>query len=111
MLNANGIYNCPNCGAPISSEKCPYCGTVFYDFSCIDLNEPTYIKFKYEGTIVMCKAVLRECQLSLHNNYADYQPLGGLKIPVVRGQSAEVNLTFDAVTDEDGRLITYVKEE
>lgn len=28
--------NCPNCGAPISSIECPYCGTVFYDFATID---------------------------------------------------------------------------
>lgn len=25
--------NCPNCGAPITGNKCEYCGTVFYDFS------------------------------------------------------------------------------
>lgn len=28
-LNKNGKINCPNCGAIITSEKCPYCGTVF----------------------------------------------------------------------------------
>lgn len=22
-------FNCPNCGAPITSTKCPYCGSVF----------------------------------------------------------------------------------
>ena len=28
-LNKNGIINCPNCGAAITSEECPYCGTNF----------------------------------------------------------------------------------
>lgn len=23
--------NCPNCGAPIKTGKCPYCGTIFVD--------------------------------------------------------------------------------
>lgn len=23
------MTNCPNCGAPITGEKCEYCGTVF----------------------------------------------------------------------------------
>mgnify|MGYP004657774481 CR=1 FL=1 len=23
------MYNCPNCGAPITGTKCEYCGTVF----------------------------------------------------------------------------------
>lgn len=22
-------FNCPNCGAPITSTECPYCGSVF----------------------------------------------------------------------------------
>ncbi len=24
------MINCPNCGAPIVSDKCEYCGTVFH---------------------------------------------------------------------------------
>ena len=28
----NGSKNCPNCGAPIETEKCPYCGTTLYTF-------------------------------------------------------------------------------
>lgn len=27
------LYNCPNCGAPITGDKCEYCGTVFRDQS------------------------------------------------------------------------------
>ena len=23
--------NCPNCGAPIKTDKCPYCGTTFVE--------------------------------------------------------------------------------
>lgn len=39
-------YCCPNCGAPIEGDKCEYCGTVFVDFGCIDLEQPFVLKFK-----------------------------------------------------------------
>lgn len=33
ILGVTGTYkkptNCPNCGAPVSSDKCGYCGTIF----------------------------------------------------------------------------------
>lgn len=28
-LAVNKTTNCPNCGAPITAMKCPYCGTDF----------------------------------------------------------------------------------
>lgn len=43
-------YNCPNCGAVLEYDKhkCPYCGTSYFDMSCIDFEEgtPFYLKFK-----------------------------------------------------------------
>ena len=42
----NGSKNCPNCGAPIETEKCPYCGTVFLDFAAMDADQPFYMKVK-----------------------------------------------------------------
>ena len=41
--------NCPNCGAPITSTKCPYCGSVFFDFVTLDDGEQTYTQ------IVQCR--------------------------------------------------------
>lgn len=42
--------NCPNCGAPydIDKNKCPYCGTSYYDMSAIDFEsgEPFYLKIR-----------------------------------------------------------------
>lgn len=29
MVQVEAIGNCPNCGAPIRGDECPYCGTVF----------------------------------------------------------------------------------
>ena len=38
--------NCPNCGAviDIDKDKCAYCGTSYYDLSCIPFNEPFYLR-------------------------------------------------------------------
>lgn len=42
--------NCPNCAAPydVQLNKCPYCGTSYFDLSSIDLTlkEPFYLKIK-----------------------------------------------------------------
>ena len=29
MVTLESIDNCPNCGAPIRGDECPYCGTAF----------------------------------------------------------------------------------
>ena len=31
--------NCPNCGAPITGQKCEYCETVFYALKHFDHND------------------------------------------------------------------------
>ena len=49
--------NCPNCGAPINSTVCPYCGTAFYDFATLDDERPTYIQAKIGGQLLMFRAM------------------------------------------------------
>lgn len=48
-------FNCPNCGAPIASDICPYCGTAFLDWSCIDERKANFIKVKFNGQIHLMK--------------------------------------------------------
>jgi hypothetical protein len=57
-------YNCPNCGAPIESTRCPYCGTVFYDFATVNVGEPTYIRLKASDRILTFKAFVGEVQIT-----------------------------------------------
>lgn len=40
------LLNCPNCGAPIDSDICPYCGSVFLDWTAYDMTKPTFVKVK-----------------------------------------------------------------
>lgn len=109
MLNAKGTYNCPNCGAPITDEKCSYCGTVFYDFSCIELGEIAYIKLKYNGNIVVCKAVAKECTIQLQPGFFAVPVLGECVSKYINTtETAQIELTFD-VLSEGGRLFTSRK--
>lgn len=56
--------NCPNCGAPITSTKCPYCGTVFYDFATLDSTKPTYIRMVWNDRIVTSRVVMRTASIN-----------------------------------------------
>ena len=66
---ANGSKNCPNCGAPIETEKCPYCGTMFLDFAAMDADQPFYMKIKQDGQIYILKAKMTSMELK--TEYSD----------------------------------------
>ena len=95
-IRINESTNCPNCGAPIESERCPYCGTMFIDFACMDLDKPFYLKIKHNGHIFTVKVKLRnigmtneECTL-----YCDGKPFMG--IPV-----RDLSMNFDIISRKE----------
>ena len=53
------MFNCPNCGAPITADRCIYCGTTFIDWSAVDMEKANYIKIKHDGHIALVKAYVR----------------------------------------------------
>lgn len=65
---ANGSKNCPNCGALIETEKCPYCGTMFLDFAAMDADQPFYMKIKQDGQIYVLKAKMTSMELKTEYN-------------------------------------------
>ena len=65
---ANGSKNCPNCGAPIETGKCPYCGTIFLDFAAVDADQPFYMKIKQDGKIYIMKAKMSSMELRIEPN-------------------------------------------
>lgn len=60
--------NCPNCGAPIENEVCPYCGTYFYDFAALDANEPCYIKIKVKDKILTAKVNINSIDMNRYHS-------------------------------------------
>ena len=57
--------NCPNCGAPITSIECPYCGSMFYDFVTLDSTKPTYIRMVWNDQIIMSRVVMRTATINI----------------------------------------------
>lgn len=53
------MFNCPNCGAPITSDRCIYCGTTFIDWTTVDMEKANFIKIKHDGRIKLIKAYVR----------------------------------------------------
>lgn len=64
----NGSKNCPNCSAPIETEKCPYCGTMFLDFAAMDADQPFYMKVKQDGKIYILKVKMTSMELRIEPN-------------------------------------------
>ena len=58
------LLNCPNCAAPIEKDYCPYCGSVFLDWACFDVQKPTFVKIRdrITGRIKLVKLSL--CSVS-----------------------------------------------
>ena len=61
--------NCPNCGAVIEVDKnkCPYCGTSYFDFANIPLNEPFYLRIKTNDGKMFTQKVFLSNMSATHN--------------------------------------------
>lgn len=61
-------------GCAIRSDRCEYCGSVFYDWAVIDTEKPSFIKIKRGNRYYWLRAQMEA--LSVHSNdeqsfYAD----------------------------------------
>ena len=91
-----GSLNCPNCGAPINEEKCPFCGTLFVDFAAMDADKPFFMKIKHNGEVFIVKVRLTD--VSMHTVTVDYCIDGcGFNKHLIRGQT---EMTMDFVVVE-----------
>lgn len=90
---ANGSKNCPNCGAPIETEKCPYCGTMFLDFAAMDADQPFYMKVKQGGKIYILKVKMTSMELKAEYNDA-YSMFGSrlLTLRPISGLTLDFNV-------------------
>ena len=112
------MINCPNCAAPVNPQenKCPYCGTSYFDMSAIDIDhgEPFYLKLKLNGMVITQKVVARpDIEITVSNDYADV--ISGNNKMVSRysmGSNLSTNITFEAVADYKNKntLCTIIKE-
>jgi hypothetical protein len=100
--------NCPNCGAPydVDYNKCPYCGTSYYDLSALDFtaHEPFYLKIKTEMNGMPCyitQLVRPRTDMSIEfsSDTVDAYDLCGSRIcSFTRSNTITTNISFEAVT-------------
>ena len=99
--------NCPNCGAPYdtSLNKCPYCGTSYYDLSALDLTgrEPFYLKIKTELNGQPCyitQLVRYKPDMSIEISSETVDCCGAFGVPlytVTQSRTMTTNISFEAV--------------
>lgn len=99
--------NCPNCGAPYDIElnKCPYCGTSYYDLSALDIDaqEPFYLKIKSNINGMPCYITqlvrpMRDMNMEFGMDTTDVIGMGGSRLcSFVRNQTLTTNISFQAI--------------
>lgn len=85
--------NCPNCGAVMNTDKCDHCGSILYDFACLDADQPFFIKIKKGNSVHRLKVCLTDLRFDLYRNeamaYFDDNPY-----MLMRSPDAELDLHF-----------------
>lgn len=99
------ILNCPNCGAPITSEQCPYCGTLFYDFSAIEIGKPCFLKIKLDNNIMLVKAISRNIDINMSSDTVEaYDTFGSPILTFVTNRNMDLSMEFNCVPFNDHLL-------
>lgn len=102
--------NCPNCGAPIESTKCPYCGTVFYDFATLSADEPVYIRLKINGKIHVFKGIVSGSEMTIEPRYSYLGFAGGCSM-IRNGNDMTVDVRINVLEDDKGIILKTVEED
>ena len=112
--------NCPNCGAvyEINKNKCPYCGTSYYDMSAIDFTngEPFYLKIRtnLNGQSAYITQLVKPSleTIEITSETVDYY--GGLPSTKLfsyeSNRGVTTNISFRGITDKNGNLFTVSVE-
>ena len=115
--------NCINCGAPFNIElnKCPYCGTSYFDMSCLDLDSgkpfALKIKTKINGRdcfITQMVRPLNNLSIEVSQDYDGIYGFDGVKRSYgkyICGQSVKTNLGLEAVTLPNQKEILRIEVE
>ena len=98
--------NCPNCGAPITDTKCPYCGTIYYDFANLKVGDISLIRLKLGDALHTFKAVVTGVSIKsdpINSFYDDYT------VSTYPGWDLDISMTI--VQDVSGVLAVSYKED
>lgn len=103
--------NCPNCGAPIDGAICSYCGTIFWDFSNIEIGKLSYLRMRLGNVVNIFEAYPEKIDIRAERPdpvrfYADNSLMEQMP-------PAEYNviISFRVHPNKDGIVYTRIKKE
>ncbi len=105
------ITNCPNCGAPVVSNKCDYCGTYIFDFSQIKMGEPCWISVDLGND---CKRLLHVIlnNASVDADYHEISCYAGNKVVKTLGvPDVTLDMSFYVVDEDKTGILSVMKGE
>jgi hypothetical protein len=95
--------NCPNCAAPYDTtlNKCPYCGTSYFDMSCIDINnkEPFYLKLRTGNFTFVSKVMVgADCCITFSTDATQAINVYGQSLSsIITKHRTDIDLHFESV--------------
>ena len=104
-------HNCPNCGAPIETAECPYCGTMFLDFGALDIRstgQPVFLRFRDGTRTILRKVVLTNASIRMEPSDTDLYADGRVYYRVRQVQET-IELEFQTV--DVGKIFGAVVED
>ena len=110
--------NCPNCGAiyEIDKNKCPYCGTSYYDMSAVDFEsgEPFYLKIRtnINGQQVCITQLVKPIlnTIAMSTDTVDCYANNAKITSYISNKSLTTNISFIGIADQNGNLMTMTVE-
>ena len=113
--------NCPNCAAPYDMElnKCPYCGTSYYDLSALDftMHEPFYLKIKTTMNGMPCYITqlvrpTADISMEFSSETVDaYDVFGNNICTFTRSNTLTTNISFEAVASTTNKHLCTIEIE
>lgn len=112
------MINCPNCGAVIENDnnKCPYCGTLYFDMTAIDFTDrkPIYVKLRFHRNgkeIILTQKCVPSIGEIIYEpdgyEYDNHNRLCHEKYPtVVQSRNLHTNICFETILDTNNTLYT-----
>lgn len=105
------IRNCPNCGAPVVSNKCDYCGTYIFDFSQIKMGEPCWVSVDLgDGHKRLLHVILNNASVDVDCNeissYADNRIVDVIRVPDIT-----LDMSFYVIAEDKTGLLSVTKGE
>ena len=91
--------NCPNCGAVMTEDKCQFCGTILYDFACLDMDKPFYMKVKAGNKIIRLKTKVERFDIQHSVDNAPDLYCDDKLFSLIESEQISVHLDFVAVED------------